>query len=199
MAVTYLTEAIFDQVDQGADRLYGWVFSTNYGSDDAFVSRVPSFEFGGEIILDQEVVVIPTDHHLASILSASGVVVDGFLGNSVLDRYVVGFNGLDSVLDLWPVEAPWNDAGRWTRVGIEPAWRDGQHVVETVLWPSDALDQGIAPGDVLATIDGIDCSTLNLWEVHQALRGAPGDIRHLDLEGPGGPYSLDVTVEELLP
>ena len=42
MAVTYLTEAVFDQVDTGAARLEGWVFSTNYGSDDAFVSRIPS-------------------------------------------------------------------------------------------------------------------------------------------------------------
>ena len=199
MAVTYLTEAIFDQVDNGAARLYGWVFSTSYGSDDAFVTRIPDFEFGGEVLTDLDVVVIPTDHHLSGILPASGVVVDGFLGNSVLGRYHMGINGLSSVLDLWPVEAPWNADGRWTRVGIEPAWRGEQHVVEYVLWPSDASDQGVAVGDVLLSIDGVDCATVDLWDVHLALRGGVGDVRHLELEGIEGPYAVDVAVEELLP
>ncbi len=199
MAVTYLTEAIFDPVDDGAARLYGWVFSTSYGSDDAFVSRIPSFEFGGELIPDLDVVVIPTDHHLSGILPASGVVVDGFLGNSVLDRYHTGINGLDEVLDLWPVDAPWNAEGRWTRVGVEPAWRDGQHVVEYVLWPSDANDQGIEVGDVILSIDGVDCATMELWDVHLALRGGVGDVRSLQMEGAEGVYVVEVGVEELLP
>ncbi len=199
MSVTYLTEAIFDQVDTGASRLYGWVFSTSYGADDAFVSRVPEFEFGGEVLADQEVVVIPIDHHLSTLLPASGVVVDGFLGNSVLDRYVQGINGLDSVIDLWPVEAAWNAPGRWTRVGIEPAWRDGHHVVEYVLWPSDAQDQGIEVGDVLISIDGVDCATMGLWDVQMALRGGVGDTRQIEGERGGVPYAAEVMVEELLP
>jgi hypothetical protein len=199
MSVTYLTEAIFDQVDTGASRLFGWVFSTSYGSDDAFVSRIPEFQFGGEILADQEVVVIPTDHHLSTLLPASGVVVDGFLGNSVLDRYVQGFNGLDSVIDLWPVEAAWNAPGRWTRVGIEPAWRDGLHVVEYVLWPSDAQDQGIEVGDVLVSIDGVDCTTLGLWDLQVALRGAAGETRQIEFERAGVPFAAEVAVQDLLP
>ena len=199
MAVTYLTDAIFDQVDTGAPRLHGWVFSTSYGSDDAFVSRIPALEFGGQVLADQEVVVIPTDHHLSTLLPASGVVVDGFLGNSVLDRYVQGFNGLDSVIDLWPVEAAWNAPGRWTRVGIEPAWRDGLHVVEYVLWPSDAHDQGIEAGDVLISIDGVQCATMGLWELQLALRGGAGDSRQIELERAGVPYTVEVAVEDLLP
>ncbi len=199
LPVTYLTEDIFEQVDAGADRIYGWDFTTSYGSDEAFVSRVPTFEFAGETIEGQDVVVIPTEHHLAVILAGAGVEVKGFLGNSVMDRYLMGMNGFDSEMELWPVDAEWLDSGRWIRVGLEITWREGQHVVEFVLGPSDAEAQGIVAGDRLTAIDGVDCGPLSLLEVHQALRGNPGEIRLLALEGDEGAYQLEVLVEDLLP
>ena len=197
--VTYLTQDIFDQVDVGASRIYGWTFASSYGSDEAFVSRVPTFEFAGETIEGQEVVVIPTDHHLDVILAGAGVEVKGFLGNSVMDRYLLGLNGFDSEMQLWPVDAEWLDPHRWDRVGVEITWREGQYVVEFVLGPSDAETQGILVGDRLTAVDGVDCATLDLHQVHLALRGTPGDTRQLTLEGDEGQYQLEVLVEELLP
>jgi hypothetical protein len=197
--VTYVTEEIFDQLDDGAPRLYGWVYETQYGFDEGFVSRLPTLAFGDDVLEELEVVVLPTDHHMDFLLEASGVVIDGFLGNTVLDRYLLGINGIDSTFELWPLEGGWIDDDRWIRVGIEPAWRDGSFVVEFLLWPSHAQEQGIAVDDVILAIDGVDTAGLELAEVHTALRGTAGETRTLSMDGAQGTYEVEVQVQDLLP
>ncbi len=199
-ALTYLTESAFAQVDDGAPRIDGWVFATNYGADDAFVSRVPQLSLGGLIVEDVVVVVLPDDYHLASLLSASGVEVQGFVGNNVLGRFAVGIDGATSTVDLWPVNAPWTQVNRWQRVGIEVTWREGAYTVEYLLTPSDAADQGVGVGDLLLAVDDVDVNTLgDLGAIQAALRGTPGDSRRLTLQGAEGPYQVDVQIQDLLP
>jgi C-terminal processing protease CtpA/Prc len=128
------------------------------------------------------------------------VDIQGFLGNNVLGRYALGIDGASSTYHLWPVSSPWAEVDRWVRVGIELTWRDGGYPVEYVLSPSDAADQGIAVGDLLLTIDGVDVTTVGgLSEIHAALRGTPGETRHLTLDGAAGTYEVEVQIQDLLP
>ncbi len=198
--ITYLTKDVFDQVAPNAPTVEGWVYETKYGSDPATLARIPSIGIGGMAALDQVVAVIPTEHHMAGTLKLSGVDVSGFLGNSVLGRFVVGIDGPGSMLDLWPLEGPGGDGGLWVRVGIEVVWDGQSYPVKFVLSPSDAEAQGVVPGDLLLSVDDLSVEEIGgLTAVQEALRGKDGEVRHLELQGAGGPYGADVLVEDLLP
>ncbi|MBM4373121.1 MAG: PDZ domain-containing protein, partial [Deltaproteobacteria bacterium] len=152
-------------------------------------------------------VVIPDEHHLVTILGPGGVDVDGWLGAAFWERFAVGIDPLEGteespqVLYLWgDGAAPAAHAGRWDKVGVELAWRDGLAEVDSVYAGTDAEAQGIQRGDVLLSVDGTAVDALPLTEVRQLLRGAPGDTRTLSLAPPDGdPVTLPVLVEAILP
>jgi hypothetical protein len=144
--VTFITQDMYDQVAAPeAPKLEGWKYETKYGSDEAFVSRIPELTIGGHLVEQLDVMVIPTEHHMAGTLSLSGVFVKGFMGNSVLGRFAYGLDGLTSMMDLWPLDSPALPENLWVRVGIEVVWDGSEYVVKFLLSPSDAELKGLAP------------------------------------------------------
>ncbi len=85
------------------------------------------------------------------------------------------------------------------RVAVEVIWRDGQFAVDMVFSPSDAQDMGVAIGDVVRAIDGVESTELDLAQVKDSLRGNPGENRHLTLDRQGQTIEVDVLVEDPLP
>ena len=207
--ITTITQAVFDAIDDGTlPQVAGYVWSSKYGTEAAFLTRIPSLRFGDLEVTDLEAAVIPDDHHLVTILGPNGVDVLGWLGAAFWERFVLGIDPRDGTEEspqsfyLWGGgAAPDALADRWTRVGIDPAWRDGQVVVEMVFVGSDAEAQGIQVGYVLKSIDGVGVDGLRLDAVRALLRGVPGENRFLVLGSEGGGFIFDKTVmvEEILP
>jgi hypothetical protein len=202
LPVTVITQSVFDALRNPGPQVPGWVFSSNYGSDPAFLVRVPGFDFGAEHVDSAVLAVIPEDHHLKAILEGSDVHVAGFLGNDLLSRVLWSLtsDGVGGAFTTWPLEGGWgDDPNLWVRVGLDVAWRDGVFVVDKVLKGSSAALQGVAVGDVLVGIDGVDSATLDRTAVLAALAGEAGEVRHLDLTRGGSALAVDVEVEELVP
>ncbi len=203
--VTLLLEEVFDDIDDGTlPRLEGYVWGTNYGTDDAFVTRLPAIVAGdGSPRVRVEgswAVVIPTDNHLWPLLEGAGIVADGFLGYPFYREQIVGVDGWNDRYAWWPQEQLDHlDPGEWNRVGIEPSWRDGAFWVEMVFDPSDAWDQGVQVGDEIVAVDGLDMATATADDVKRALRGQVGDTVGLSLLRDGQEMALTLEIRDLLP
>jgi len=206
--ITTITESVFDDIDDGTLPLVaGYVWSSKYGTEDGFLTRIPSVRFGDLVVTDLEAVVIPDDHHLVTILGPNGVDVRGWLGAGFWERFVLGIDPKEGTEESPQLFHLWGDgsdpahfAGRWDKVGVELAWRDGAYVVEMVFAGSDAEARGVEAGDVLAAVDGAPCAELSLEACRDLLRGVPGDpvvlsVVHAD----DSAEEITVLVEEILP
>ncbi len=196
--VTLLTESFVSQsvLDGG---IGGYWWHTSYGSDPGTIVRLPSLVLGGYDVADSWAVVVPEEYHLKEVLDALGLQVDGFLGFPVYRRFYVAVHGPESRYVMYPYpDLSHVDAREWDRVGIEVRRDEGAVVVDMVFEPSDASAVGVAPEDVLLTIDGESLLDLTLDQVRLRLRGSPGDSRLLGLERGGAPRSLRVEVDRLL-
>ncbi len=202
--VTILLESVFDAIDDGTlPRVEGYVWGTNYGFDDGFLTRVPVIAAGeGDRVevAHSWAVVIPDDNHLWALLEGNGIFADGFLGYPFYRRFVVGVDGHEDRYLWWPYPGDDHiDPREWTRVGIEPTWRDGGFTVEMLYRPSDAQTQGVQIGDRITAVDGTDLAGSTLDDLKHLLRGDPGDTRTLDLERGDQGLQVVVTVDDLLP
>jgi hypothetical protein len=202
--VSILLQSTFDAIDDGnLPRLYGYVWATNYGSDDAFVARIPKILITGTEMgpSGSWAVVIPDDNHLFPLLEGAGIHADGFIGYPFYRHFVVGVDGFEDRYLWWPYEEPTHIAmDEWVRVGIEPTWREGGFWVEMVYSPSDAMTQGVVLLDQILAIDGTDLAGSTLDEVKLMLRGAVGETRTLSLIHAGTEeIERTVAVEDLLP
>ncbi|MBM4354262.1 MAG: PDZ domain-containing protein, partial [Deltaproteobacteria bacterium] len=202
--VTILTQDVFDSIDDGSlPRLDGYVWATNYGSDASFVTRIPRIQAGenGQGNVEWSwAIVIPEDNHLFPLLKANGIDVKGFLGYPFYRNFVVGVDGAENRYLWWEYQDKGHlPVDEWTRVGIEPIWREEGFRIEMIYAPSDAQAQGILIGDVITTIDGKDVTGGTLDEVRQALRSEPGTALDLGLLRDGKPLELVVIAEDLLP
>ena len=195
--VTVLTQSRFDAIDDGGlPRLQGYVWSTSYGSDAAFVTRLPAEGVPGLSVGGTWAVVVPDENHLSPLLAQAHIDAEGFLGYPFYRRGALGVDVDQAQLSFWPYEAPDSlEAEEWRRVGVELAAREGELRVEMVFSPSDAEDQGVQVGDRLLRIDGQ--APADLAAARRALRGE--GVRALELEREGAPLSLSVAVEDLLP
>ncbi len=202
--VTLLLEEFFDAIDDGSlPRLQGYIWGTNYGTDEGFVTRIPTLSVGGDPALTVEgswAVVIPTDNHLWPLLEGVGIEADGFLGYPFYRELVVGVDGITSNYLWWELDSLDHiDAQEWTRVGIEPSWRDGGFDVEMVFSPSDAATQGLLPGDHILEVDGDDLASATLDDVKRMLRGDVGSTVSIRVQRDQDEIQLDVAIEDLLP
>jgi hypothetical protein len=206
--ITTITRSVFDALDDGTlPQVAGYVWSSKYGTEEAFLTRLPSVRLGDLEVTGLEAAVIPDDHHLVTILGPNGVDVVGWLGAAFWERFVLGIDPKDGteespqVFYLWgDGAAPAKSAGRWDRVGVELAWRDDGIIVEMVFAGTDAEAQGIVVGDALVAVDGAPVEGVSLDALRGQLRGAPGEPRTLTvLHAEGDEEALTVLVEEILP
>ncbi|HQK18842.1 MAG TPA: hypothetical protein PLJ27_15390, partial [Polyangiaceae bacterium] len=70
--VTILTQSHVpsDWLDDGCK---GYVWHTSYGSDEATIVRIPSLGVGSSQVKNSWAIVVPDEHHLASLFSAIGL------------------------------------------------------------------------------------------------------------------------------
>ncbi len=201
--VTLITEEIFEQLDDGTlPQLEGYVWATNYGTDDGFLTRIPTVGVtGGELGADGTwAVVIPADNHLFPLLRAAGIDAVGFIGFPFYREFVVGVDGFEDRYLWWPQDDLSHiDPHEWQRVGVEPSWREGQFFVEMLYSPSDAEDQGLEVGDRIVRVDGDDLAGGTLDDLKGRLRGAPGTAVELVIEREGVEQPFTVEIQDLLP
>ncbi len=183
-------------------RLDGYVFSTNWGTDDAFVSRLPELRLGDAVVTGEWVVVIPTDNHVTGLLEGAGVVIDGFLGYPTFRHFLVESRGPDSMFRLWPYgDAAPVPENEWNHVGLALSSRPEGMRVEMIFSPSAVAETVIEVGDWLTHVDGDPVDAMALDEARNRLRGAPGDRRVLRVRSAttGETADYDLQVEDLLP
>ncbi len=204
--VTIVTQSHFDELEAALEsplpRLEGYVWATNYGTDDAFITRLPVLELSGAVVEGEWAVVIPDDYHIRALLEGSSVFVDGFLGYPAYRHFLLEVRGPDSMFRLWPYGSDDHiDVGEWHRVGIELVQRDVGPRVEMIFRPSDAAEQDINIGDVVRAVDGTSVADMNLDEIRRLLHGTPGDTIDLELqvEGAGPSRLVTVAIDDLLP
>ncbi len=202
--VTILLQSVFDAIDDGSlPRLDGYVWGTNYGFDDGFLTRIPVIAVGDAERVEVEqtwAVVIPDDNHLWGLLEGNGIFADGFLGYPVYRRFALGVDGFEDRYLWWPYVADDHvDPREWTRIGVEPTWREGGFTVEMLYRPSDAETQGVEVGDRIIAVDGTDLAGATLDELKHLLRGDVGESRTLDLLRGDLALQITVAIDDLLP
>jgi predicted aspartyl protease len=180
--------------------LEGYVWHTSYGSDEATIVRIPSLGLGSVSVEESWAIVVPDEHHLAAVFSAIGLEVDGFLGYPVYRSFYWGIRGADMTYEVFaqPGQDPLTQA-EWNRVGVELVSTGDNILIDMLFHPSSAFDEGVAVGDELLTVDGVQIESLGLDDVRKLLRGSVGDVRALGLVRDGSPVQATVKVDALLP
>jgi hypothetical protein len=210
--MSYLTESQFAKINaEGLPAVEGYVYATKYGEDPCTLTRLPFIRLGELEVTDLEICIIPDDHHTKAILEPNGVLVEGFLGAGVWNRFALAIDAFGGdeytpqQYHFWGDGAePESWADRWHKVGVELTLREGLVMVEMVYAGFDAGNQGLEVGDQLVNVDGIsltgpDAPTLEA--VRQMLRGEVGTTRSLIAVKPlsDEPLATDVLVEDILP
>ena len=206
--ITVVTQSVFDAMDTGdLPQVPGYIYESKYGVEEAFLTRIPSISFGDLEVTDLEAVVIPDDHHLKAVLEPNAVFVEGFLGAAFWARFVLGIDAMGGTEFDPQKYLLWGDGsepngweGRWTKVGVELIWLEGEIVVEMVYAGTAAETVGLEPGDLLLSVDGADTSGVSLEDVRTMLQGEAGTVLSLGVEKADGtlPF-VDVEMEVILP
>jgi len=171
------------RADQAWPELHGLSAPTLYGSENAYIARVPQFAVVGAGYTasadDVDVAVMESDLE-AALKQAVGRPIDGLLGTSFLRRFRTTIDYPHRILWLEPLPVA-RDQRRYeySHVGIQIERRNGELRVVAVAERSPAADAGIAPGDVIAGIDAIGAGALDVVGASRRLEGAPGS--HVDL------------------
>ena len=205
--VTIIEQSFFDEMaaslEEELPRLDGYVWATNYGTDDSFITRIPSLDIGGYAVEGEWAVVIPDDNHIRALLEGSLIFIDGFLGYPVYRRFMTEVRGPDFMFRFWPYPDPDPHTDEWHKVGLELVQRDGVNFVEMIFSPSAvaAEEIDVERGDILSAIDGASLDGMTLDDVRRALHGEVGTTYSLTfVDGvTAEERSYDLPVEDLLP
>lgn len=205
--VSIITQAYFDEVEaaegRALPRLDGYKWATSYGTDDAFVTRLPEVQLGEAVVRGEWVVVIPDDFHIKALLAQTGIVIEGFVGFPHYRHFLTEFRGPAGEFRFWPYPTadPVADT-TWHRVGLDVTGRAEGPRVEMIFSPSDVAGKDVALGDTVLSIDGQDVTGADADTVRGLLHGVPGETRTLVLRrgGAGGEViSVETQVDDLLP
>ena len=207
--VSVITQSIFDQLNDGSlPQAYGYRFTSKYGEDAGFLTRLPAVTVGTMTVTGLEAVVIPDEHHLVAVLEPSGVFVEGYLGAQFWNRFALAidaFGGDEFTPQLFTLvgdgSEPEGWQERWHKVGLELSWSEGLLFVEMVYLGSSAESEGFEVGDMLVMIDGEKYDGMTLEQARAKLHGALGQSIELIVSKPMSDelFSANVLVEEILP
>ena len=104
----------------------------------------------------------------AGVLATPGKA--GLIGNAILSRFNLVFDLEHSQMYLQP-NRRWRDPIRSDASGLNLVRRPGgTTLVDDLVASSPAVNAGLAPGDELRSIDGVDTATLTLAELRDMLK-----------------------------
>lgn len=206
--MSVLTQKVFDQLDDGTlPQVPGYRFTSKYGEDPGFLTRLPEITVGDMTVTGLEFVVIPDEHHLVAVLEPNGVFVEGYLGAQFWNRFAISidaFGGDEFTPQLFTLVGDgtepdtWHD--RWHKAGVELIKTDGYIFIEMVYSGSSAAAEGFEVGDMVGMIDGTMHDEMTLEEARDKLRGTVGQSVELVVSKPMSdePLSANVLIEEIL-
>ena len=162
----------------GWPQVHGLSAPTLYGSEKAYVTRVPHLALVGsdDVAGADGVDAVVMESDLEKVLSqAIERHVDGLLGYSFLRRFRVTIDYPHRILWLEPVPVGRDQRSyEYSHVGVQIERRDGVLRVVAVAERSPAARAGIEAGDELVGIDGVEASKLDVIEASRRLEGPPG-------------------------
>lgn len=183
----------------GCANIWGW-----WPEEESWlVARLPEIQCGPVRFRDVGTVGLPPFFSQGASLGAwyskkSARHVDGFLGPNCLKPFRTQFDYARNIvyfekgaeweshdMDLVGLTLRLHADGAYEVIGI--AQRDGTPSV-----------QGIAPGDILLQVGGVDVRGATMGTVVDKLRGKPGDVRKLLLERNGRSFEVTAGVQRLL-
>jgi hypothetical protein len=116
------------------------------------------------------------------------------LGGGVWQRFRVTFDYNAETMALRP-NASFGDRDNYDRSGVLLIYNAGKIVVYDVRQGTPAAKAGLAKGDVILSIDGVNPQSLE--QVRLALRNAPGTVLHLQvLDKTGTPRTVQLTLRD---
>ncbi|HEX6496282.1 MAG TPA: PDZ domain-containing protein [Acidobacteriaceae bacterium] len=134
--------------------------------------------------------------------SAGNPRLAGVLGLEALSRFNFVLNQRYASLYLEPnqrTHAPFeSDMSGLVLTATPGGASDGKLVIAAVMPGSPASDAGVQPGDVLIRMEDKPLVAANLGSVSAALRSAPGNLVHLEVERNGKPEHLTLRLKRML-
>jgi predicted aspartyl protease len=202
-----LSEQVFFTLGdlEGRPRLDGVTVGTVTGNADGFLSRVWRAELGaGDAVAaldDVPVLVIPGSLLFLGIGEEIGRPLGALVGGSMLRRWATTFDYQAELLRL----APYEDTGHispdeYVGVGFRIfPWGD-EYLVADVYDDTDADDEGLAEGDVVDELGGVEITGLAAGAVGAIMDDySLGEEVPVGIRTPGGTEVHMVLVEDLLP
>ncbi len=158
--------------------LCGLSAPTLFGTESACAVRVPEIRLlspSGDLIVRASDAV-ELESPLRGLLSqVSGREIAGLLGYSALKRHRITLDFANRVAWFEPEPANWDDReNEYSHVGLQIERRSGAIEVVAVAIPSPAEAAGIRAGDLVVSVDGRSSAGADLFDVANALEGAPG-------------------------
>jgi hypothetical protein len=148
------------------------------------------------VVREGAVVVGYSAANLAALAQEVGGPVDGLLGADFLRPWLTTIDYPAGRVHLRRYRDQSHVRDAWTRAGLFVSTNDGgAMVVVQVVAGSDAAQRGIAVGERLLSVDGLDVAGLARDRVDTLLRGMVGETRHLRTDA----READVRVEDLIP
>ena len=203
---TKLTLARADMLQKWSQEHPGWPKSTgavgpaneNGASDaDALMLRVPSLQFGA-FRLTQIAMASRSDETYSPTSYETSAPIIGALGGNVLSQFRVEIDYPEQLLFLDRSDREQVDD--FDTVGLVLDTNSaGQLIVLAVSsTASKVTRRNILPGDVIVRISGVDKAPHSLTEAAEALSGAVGEHKQLQILRDGKSMSVTVVVARVL-
>jgi len=193
----------------GRSQLPGLPISTVAGRGTATVTRVNSLAVGGETVDGPVVMALRdpiNDELLDAIQMEVGHPVDGLLGGNFLRQFMVTIDYPKGTLHL----QRYTNAvvvDEFKRVGFEigpdTTTTAHQFAVGVVYDNTDAKAKGLAVGDEVVSVDGLNLDTVDSVAADDSLNGPVGSTKAIGLGKTSNPAltntTVNIMVEDLVP
>ena len=196
-----ISETLFDELpieEDGRKVLKGSTAVAGGIGAESDIVRVRTCTVGGQVA-HRMWASVGSDSYFKGVSFVIGVPVKAILGGAFLREFVAAIDYPGSKLRL----AAYTDLGHvqneFRAVGVEVIRQSEAFQIFNVFAGTDAEAKGIVAGDTVTSLDGAPAAAMTTEEITAHLRGEPGTELSMTLEGKSGPYTVNVTREDLLP
>ncbi len=187
----------------GRPRLDGVTVGTASGPVTAYFTRLGSVSLSdaAEPLTSVPTLVVPGFDLFDALSDEVDGDVDAIIGGTLLRHFLVTMDYPGRQLVLSRYRDPSHiDADEFVDLGFDMVASGGAWVVGDVYSGTDAQAQGVRTGDVVVRLDGTEIAGLDEGAVRAIVTQYDvGDAISLELDRLGGPVTLSVAVEDLLP